>query len=249
MTTFSQLVDKILLETRRPDLLGEICTYLNQTIRELHFTPQVTSQGYQPTSGNAILYRENLTEVQLTADVETGYTWTIVDPTNFQAMLAVRYDSVWLDDDMLYPPEKTPGRGLYGMVEFYYRAGSTYAFAGYGGDGGIISLAYYQYPKSLKYKASSPNARPATYDVESGWTYYTVGAVDYDDDDDSRELAQLLTTNWLLVRWDTVVEEGLRAKVYKRVGDDTRAKLSYSMYTTLRQGLFTSESADLGGYV
>ena len=38
MTTFSQLVDSVVSETKRPDLVSEIATYLNQTIREVHFS-------------------------------------------------------------------------------------------------------------------------------------------------------------------------------------------------------------------
>ena len=237
MTTFSQLVDKILLETRRPDLLTEIVTYLNQTVRELHF---------RPDTGAAMIFRDNLVETQLTATSEESYVWTIPEPQNFQAVLAFRYDDVWVDNEQLYPPEKTPGRGLYGLSEYYYRAGYDFAFKGYGGLNATISAAYYQYPKALKYKAST--ARPATYDDESGWTYYEVDSVDYDEDDDSRALAQSLVTNWIIFRWPTLVEEGLRAKVYKRIDDTNRARTSYSLYSSLRQGFITSESADLAGY-
>lgn len=237
MTSFSQLVDKLVLETRRPDLVAEVTTYLNQTIRELHFDPK---------NGNAILYRDNLVELQLTASSETGFVWTIPSPQNFQAMLTVRYDNVYVDDEMAYSPEKTPGRHLRGLTLYHYRAGRDFAFYGYGGTDSTISLAYYEYPRALKYRVA--NAREATWDEDAGWSYHTVGLVDYDEDDDSRALAQSLCTNWILDRWETVVEEGLRAKVYKRLTETERARTCYSLYTTLRQGLFTSESSDLGGY-
>jgi hypothetical protein len=49
------------------------------------------------------------------------------------------------------------------------------------------------------------------------------------------------------MRWSDVLREGLRAKVYKRISDQLRAQTSYSLYSQLRQGLFTSEVAELQG--
>lgn len=237
MTSFSQLVDKLVLETRRPDLLTEITTYLNQTIRELHFTPR---------EGNAILYRDNLNELQLTASSEEGFTWDIPSPQNFQAMQAVRYDDVYIDDQMAYSPEQTPGRQLRGLTLYHYRAGRSYAFYGYGGTDSTISLAYYSYPRALKYRVDA--LREATWDDDGGWTYNTVDAVDYNSTAELQEEALDRCTNWILDRWETVVQEGLRAKVYKRLSETERARTCYSLYSTLRQGLFTSEAADLAGW-
>src|SRR3546814_15245541 len=54
MTTFSQLVDTIMSESRRPDLQTEIATYINQTVRELHFDSEQ----------NKILYfNDNMREI------------------------------------------------------------------------------------------------------------------------------------------------------------------------------------------
>ncbi len=49
------------------------------------------------------------------------------------------------------------------------------------------------------------------------------------------------------MRWSMVVEEGLRAKIYKRISDTERARTAYSLYAQQRQGLITSERADNGG--
>lgn len=233
MTTFSQLVDELVLETRRPDMRTEICTYLNQTIRELHF---------EPTKGNTIFYRENLTEESVIATVADGQGWAQPDPAIWQTMAAVRYDSVFDLGKPVYPPFLTPSRGLSGKRFFYYQAGDSFYFSGYGGVGASIALAYFQYPKRLKYYASG--ARPAEFDDDSGWTY----APAFDGSDDLHASAQRFTTNWLLMRWKEVIAEGLRAKVYKRLSDDSRARTCYSLYSTLRQGLYTSEVAELGSY-
>ena len=87
MTTFSQLVDEVAFETKRPDLLAEIATYLNQTIREVHF---------EPSRGNVAFYSNNRREFQNVATTETGQIWDIPNPSAFQAIEAVRYPSHYL---------------------------------------------------------------------------------------------------------------------------------------------------------
>lgn len=226
MTTFSQLVDSMVTELLRPDLREQIGKYLNQAIREVHFEPQ---------SNNAVQFRENFSEIQLTANVETGYTWDYPNPDRFQSVQVVKYDTVWDRDSQVYPPEVIPSRALANLSQFYYRAGSTFAFAGYGGINGLISIGFYEYPRRLKYYVTAD--RPAQYDCEDGWTYHA----DYVTDEEQAD-ARLKVSNWMLLRWDTVLEEAVRAKVYKRVSDNDRARTAYSMYLTLRRGLVTAES-------
>lgn len=231
MTTFSQLVDEMILEVKRPDMTREIAAYLNQAIREVHFEPQ---------TGNSIQFKDNLTEIQLTANVAEGFTWDLPNPSGFHGIALVRYDNVWVDDSQAYPPEMTPGRGLANLTRYYYRGGQRFAFAGYGGLNAKISIAWWDYPRALKYKVVAD--RPAQWDDETGWSY----APAYDVDDDTREAARILVSNWLLIRWKTVLEEALRAKVYKRLERTEIARTSYSMYTSLRQGLVTAESNHAG---
>lgn len=232
MTTFSQLVDSAVLEMKRPDLRQEIANYLNQTIRELHFEPQ---------RGNVIHYKENLIEELLTANVDSGFGWDIPNPANFQALAAVKYITVF---DHLggetYAREQTPSRSLADQTIYFYRAGSRFTFSGYGGINAQIALAYFQYPMRLLYR--SVETRFAEYDPEAEWTY-----ADGIITDEDKLAARTLSSNWLLLRWVDVVSEGLRAKIYKRLSDTERARTCYSMFNTLRQGLFTSEVADLGG--
>lgn len=234
MTTFSQLVDAMILETRRPDMASEIQSYVNQTIRELHF---------RPDNNAAILYRSNLLELALTSNLDTGFTWTIPNMDTFQAISAVRFASVSNRDfcDGIYVDERTPGRGLVGRAMYWYRASNYVVFYGYGGVAGIIQIAYFEYPKRLKYYAAA--LRPATWDVETGWTYKAGITTDED-----KEIARNLVTNWVLLRWTDLVMEGIRAKVYKRLSDDSRAKTSYSLYTQARMGIYTSETWVQGVY-
>ena len=234
MTTFSQLVDKITIETRRPDMKAEVATYLNQTIRELHF---------EPDKGNIVFFDENRVEAQVTAISDSPLVWNIPNPQTFQAMLDVMYASVWDSGrHNVHPPLLSPGRGLSGREYFYYRVGGSFVFKGFGGTNGIVNLCYYEFPRRLQYFASG--ARPCEWDDNAGWSYDPA----FDVSDETRLAAQNFCTNWILNRWEDVVSEGLRAKIYKRLSDDNRARTCYSMYTQLRQGLVTSESSQLGNY-
>lgn len=233
MTTFSQLVDKMVAECKRPDLLVEVPSYVNQTIRELHTEPQ---------RGNAIFFWDNLKEDQLTANLDTGYSWTVPRVSTFQGLRTVRYDSVIRRDGKpQYSKPLLPGPIMNTEDYYWYRSGSRIFFTGYGGNNGVISLAWFEFLPSLSYYPTG--SRPAIYDEQAGWTY--AGA--YDINDATRLNAQNLVSNWMLLRWPTLMEEGLRAKIYKRLTDTERARTSFSMYTTQRQGMFSSERADFSG--
>ncbi len=234
MATFSQLVDSMAQETRRPDLILDVSTYLNQTLREVHFRPDTNA---------AILYAENLREDQLTADRDNGFIWSQPDPRIFQTLAAVRYDTICVSDDKArWVPERTPGLGMSGLQRVYYRTGPGYAFMGYGGVGGKISIAWFEYPRRLQY--FRPPDRPATQGEDGEWLYHP----DYDVDEETRLIARQKVSNWLLNRWEDVIGEGVRAKVYKRVSDTERGRTAYSSFGALRGGLVTSESVTVGAF-
>jgi hypothetical protein len=238
MTTFSQLIDEMVLETKRPDMINEIATYLNQTIREIHF---------EPGKGNVVFYDSNRKEDQVIADVDSGLVWPIPNPTVFQGIEAVEFPGQLLGKDG-FATEVSPGPRIKTMPFVYYRSGQAYVFGGavgYGGVNASINISWYEYPKSLKYKRTG--TREATYDVETGWTYYDLtgsGGVNWTLLA-NQEAAQDRVTNWVILRWADVLREGLRAKIYKRLSDQLRATTSYSLYAQLRQGIFTGEAAKL----
>ena len=234
MTTFSELVDQMVSETRRPDLLAEICSYVNQTIRELHFSPE---------KGSAVFLRDNLREDQLTANADSGFYWTIPKQSVYQGLKAVRYDTLSnvCEGKYVWAKEMPVGRGMNHEPYYYYRSGLNVYFYGYGGNSALISLAWYEYPLNCKYYPPD-NTRPAEYNDSDGWTYPAGASTPTD-----QAIAQAQCSNWILLRWDALTTEGVRAKVYKRLSDDSRSKTSYSMYTTLRQGFYSSENADISG--
>jgi len=235
MTTFSQLVDEAISETKRFDLATEIAAYVNQTVREVHF---------RSDTGSVLYYRDNLQEQLLTATSDDSFGWDIPNPAIFQGLVGVQYADQWDPDrncQGVWAVEVTPSRNMQHYKHSFYRIGGGFAFANYGSTGSRIKLAYFQYPPRLKYYTVAN--RPASWDDATGWTYGT----GYDTDDETRAAARALVTNWILLRWHDVISEGIRAKVYKRVSDEVRGRTAYSLYNTLRQGLWTSEIADLGG--
>lgn len=234
MFTLSQMVDEIVSETKRPDLVSEIVRYANQTIRDCHFSTDRNA---------AIFYRDNFYESLVTATAESGFSWTPNNPTTFQKMAGVKYPSeVTRLGEPIWAEETTPGRHLNELCHYYYQVGASFVFAGYGGLGAQIALGYFAFPPSLKYY--SPAARLASYDPESGWSY-----LDGVDTEELQEAARLVSTNWLFLRWSDVISEGIRAKVYKRISDTERARNSYSLYGQLRQGLLSSETAVVSGII
>lgn len=228
MTTFSQLVDSMVAELRRPDMRSEIISYANQTIREMHFSPD---------SNGSVLYKDNFNEGLVIAASATGFTWDIPDPATFQAMQVVQYMG---SGD--YAREVTPSRALRDIASFYYRVGNTYVFSGYGGANSQLALGWFEYTRRLSYYAVG--SRPAEYDPDLGWSY----APSFDVDEDTRIAAQRFSSNWLILRWVDVLSEGIRAKVYKRLSDTDRSRTCYSMYLSLRMGLVSGEMAAPGGY-
>ena len=233
MTTFSQMVDEAVYESKRPDMRTEIATYLNQTIREVHFRPDVNAP---------LTYRDNFKEARLVADRDEGLTFDLPNPATFQRIAGVRYATVFTrSGEPVWATEKVPGPGIRAEDYFFYRIGSSLIFANYGGAGSIVDLGWFEFPNRLKYEPTQLN-RTATYDDYDGWTY----RADINTPELQR-LARERTSNWLLLRWHDVLMEGVRAKIYKRVSDEVRQRTSYSLFQQLRQGLWISETAELGG--
>lgn len=235
MTTFSQFVDAMIGETKRFDLASEIGAYINQTVREVHF---------RSDTGSILYFKSNLQELLLTANSDSSFGWDIPNPQVFQGLVGVNYADVWDCERScqgMWAQEVTPSRNAQHHRYSFYRIGDGFAFSGYGSTGSVIKLAYFEFPRRLKYYAVAN--RPASWDDEIGWTY----KAEYDVDETTRATARKLVSNWLLLRWYDVLTEGVRAKVYKRTSDEVRGRTAYSLFSTLRQGLWTTEIADLGG--
>lgn len=231
MFTLSQLVDDLVAEVVRPDMITEITRFVNQTIREAHFSPDRRA---------AMLFKGNFRELQITSAVATGLTWDVPNPATFQVMSGVQYPETFdSGGNAVWAREITPGPHLRQRDYYFYRVADTFAFSGFNGVDALVNLGYYEFPTSLKYYAVAD--RPAQYDPVDGWTYHA----SYTATDELKLTARNLVTNWLILRWQDVISEGVRAKLYKRVSDTERARLCFSAYESLRAGLWTSETMQL----
>jgi len=223
MTTFSQLVDDMVLEHLRPDLRVTIASYANQTIRELH-----------SRKGNSepILFGANRLEVEFMFPSAPA-VWPIPSGPRFQRMetafSAVRgqyYTERALS--RIYKDNQSPF--------CWYRSGSSFVFSNAEASE-VMKISYFEFPRFLTYYTAA--LRPAVWNPETEeYTYLAA----YDIDDSTRENARDLTTNWILERWgEAVVKQGVRAKIFSRLGDGDRARMSYSAFESFREQMNASE--------
>ena len=241
MTTFSQLVDEMAAEILRPDLKrtgaqidgGYIASSINQTIREVH-----SGKG-----GIAHRFDANRQEFELIApsDAVNHYNYPIESFNRFQAAEAAFYPV-----PNKYAKPAAPGivninqRGPIEDLFYFYQSGQYMTFHGFGPAGSKILFSAFYYPRSLVYHL--PATRWATYDVElETWTYK-------DGTGKTNEELQDLSTNWILMRWTDLIREGVRAKVYKRLGDEVRQRTSYSSYESMRAEMQIQEVSQGTGY-
>lgn len=215
---FSELVDEVVARTIRPDRLTDHADCANQTIREL------SSRAY---------FFKNLVEDTIEADSDP-YIWT--RPIRIQRLRTIQYS------DGSFPDFIQPGRKQQNQDSYYYGAATYYVLKGVlfsaSAGSGSFNVAYYQFPKNLKYYADVAD-RPAVYDkTTEEWTYNAA----YDTDDVARSVARALVSNWLLADWYDLVKEGTSAKIFKIVNDETRASTHFSFFErTIAQSYLTSE--------
>lgn len=227
MTTISQLTDEMALELKRPDLRLFIASAINQTIREVHTGQQ----------GERLRFNSNRVErvITIPEGYPTSYSWPIENYTNFQCSEAYWYESIGR-----YAKEQKPGtidlsgRGVVSAKWYWYQSASFICLFGHGGPGMNVLASQFYYPRSLVWHELQAN-RAAEYNIESQtWTYI--------DPTLTEEEAQNRTTNWILMRHTDLIREGIRAKVWKRLGDMPRASLAYSAWQDMRAAFKSQET-------
>lgn len=244
MTTFSQLVDEMSYEILRPDLRmtqgrvdgGYIASSINQTIREVH-----TGKG-----GITHKFASNRVEEELIAPSDAVNHWNYPIP-NFNRFQAV--EAIYYNLPNKYAKLTPPGivnismRGPIEDLFYYYQSGAYLTMHGFGPAGSKILLSSFYYPRSLVYHTGTAlDPRWAEYNTElESWTYR-------DGTGKTNEELQELSTNWILLRWPDLIREGVRAKVYKRLGDETRQRTSYSSYESMRAEMQAQEVAQSTAY-
>lgn len=222
MTTFSQLVDDLVVELVRPDLRAALATYANQTVRELHF---------KPNHNSGIHYDANREEEELAFTTDGTWLWSLPSATRFQDV-----ESIYIDDLGMYVPRKNPRIALEPTFEpnadlYWYRSGPQLAIQGVA-NGWTGKISYFMFAQTLAYKASG--SRLITYSPDTD-SYTLVGG-------GTPSEAQLkIETHWVLQRWADTVKEGVRAKAWKRLADEGRARMSFSAFESMRTSMWQSE--------
>lgn len=233
MTTFSQLVDRILVEVVRPDLLATAAAYLNQTIREAHSDAETNFP---------VLFDDNRLETRIavtSVDVETGaFVWALPDIVRLQRIEEVFYNSI---KRSVYQRSlkglRTPNLNDPMDQYYWYRVGNSIAFSKPGVSGSFIDIAYHLFPRSLVYYKAAE--RKVIFDDENQIFMYDPTVTD-------PEAAMAKASNWLLSRHTEMLAEGVRAKIYKRLADTERARLCYSQYRSMLLAMQRTEGVNLG---
>lgn len=223
MTTFSALVDSIVNERKRPDMIVPIASYVNATVRELHT---------RSNTGDPIRYDNNRVETELTLAGTAPFMWAIPNITRF-----AQIEAVYNDTQGWYLPEKTPSRNHAGKAfepwenRYWYRSGTDIIFSGVQ-EGDNIKLSYHTYLRSLAYKSVAD--RIVIFNMENE-TYLRA------DDSAPTEDELNAETHWALQRWASVIAEGTRSKLFRNLGDVERARFSYSAYEQARTAMLMAE--------
>ncbi len=221
---FSELVDDVLARTGRTEKRQEIIDHVNSTIRECDTIARFT---------------RDLVEDTLVVNA-TPFTWT--KDRFFRAMSAVSYDSLkqQTNDTSGLVPNRQPGRMQRDQNYFWYSATDYIVFSGTSGIGDNVNVAYYRYLPKLSYYAVG--ARPAVYTESPDPSIAVTWAYDPAYITVAQQLtAQLLVSNWLLLRHQELIKEGTCAKAYKGI-DDKRAALSFALYKSFQNDLQKNES-------
>lgn len=217
MTTFSNVVEEVVLqEFNRPHLRIVAASYLNQTIRDVHF---------KKNSRAAVLFGENRVETELVV-TELPVVWQLPSVTRFQQI-----EAVYLKDCDRYLQPRNPANALVWGDNpderfYFYRSGATFVMNG-AEVGQTLAISYFQYPRHLRYFLA--NQGPATWnsDTESF------------DTEDQALIDQV--TNWLILRHTEALKEGVRAKLYRRMDNEIQARMAWSEFEDVRNVIHQSE--------
>lgn len=142
---FSEAVDHVIARSGRRDMLLDIASLANITIRELHASHD---------------FWMDMVEEEHTATSTDPFMWK--RPCNFKKLRTVRYGT------NCWPDLIQPGKRMKDRTEYYYGTGDCFAFVGHSGT--PIKLAYYVWSQHFKYFKKED--RPAVFDrSDCSWKY------------------------------------------------------------------------------
>lgn len=227
---WSEAIDRAVQLSGRPDKLDDLQNWAVLNMTEMQ--------------AKGILKRNLIEDTVLTGNASINpYIWT--RPPRFQRMLTARYPGGF-EGEGVFPEFCPPGKRQKEYPNRYY-AGPTY-FAFCGPDLiDRIDVAYYQLRGPLPY--FPVGKRPVTYD----WNLFTnefhnlttdgIAPYNLDYTDPANQQAAIdACQNWILQDYWQLHVEGLLAKLWKAVNDETRAATHFSFYNrTLNDVFLTTE--------
>lgn len=228
---FSELVDNTLVRTGRPNARAkqDAIQYVRNTMRECHLLEYFDSD-----------------RVETTITV-TGLPFTWDKPVTFRHLETVQYPGAF------YPKELPPGRRqdrsiVESEFRYFYAAGNYFVFNGVSVSD-VIAMSYFSYAPYFKYYEVAGDVRPAVFDRETNvWSYLENGSyvANLAGGASAEEVARNLVSNWMLERWNGLIEEGTLTKLYGNK-EDERSKISFSNFKSFQRNLRAAESiASLG---
>jgi len=220
---FSEAVDELVAQARRPDQKVNVTQYMNTTLRECD-----VFQGS--------FFNRDLLEAVITTTADP-HIWP--KPTRFRSMRAVFY--VESEEFPLYIQPGKKQVDQYGNLldYFFYIVGTDFVFRG-ATSPASINVAYYVYTRTLKYYEVAD--RPAVYDRElETWSYHAT----YDTNDTQRALAETLVGHWLLEDWPELLKEGARARLFKNLPDKEKTNPTFASYKSMQKDLINGEGFTL----
>lgn len=218
---FSELVDICVSRSKRTDKRADVISFVNQTIREMQAKQRLA---------------KNLNEDKVVTTAEP-HIWT--PPTRFQRMRTVLYEAT-----LCHPKFLQPGVIQRKKNEYYYRSTTAFVFVG-AGLNTVIDLAYYRFVKKLQYYELGK--REAVYDFTTEtWSFplqeafiaqmkvngYTAAEIAAQQAIfDAQQQGHIdNASNWILLDWFELVQEGTLAKLWKLLEDEKRAATHFSFY-------------------
>ncbi len=218
-STFSALVDEILLRSQRRDRISDVVSYTRSTIRECQILA---------------FFEQDLIEDSI---VTTAIPHQWPRPLNLRTILAAKPEAILSRrGKKIYFNNRPPGQVIRDEEYFLYLSGNTFIFSGSSLESGkTIDIAYFTYARKFVYYVIAD--RPATFDPETEtWSYHD----DYSSTQELQDEAEALVANWLLSHWYDLILEGVLAKIFKSVGDE-RSKTAFALYKSMQKDLLKGE--------
>jgi len=227
-TSFSAIVDEIILTTGMHSEYGRVLGYLRTTLMEAH---------------SAAYFFRDMEELEL---VTTATPHIYPLPFNWKRakFLQIQGTASGVPVEI---PFVAPGLNVRARDIFYYQTLDSLVFSGIA-VGETIAIAYYKHPQVFNYyhqlgstdnPPQSQGIVPAYLDALGVWKYLTTdgdGVSSYVDTlgtSVADEAAKNLSADWVVLKYHQMLIQGTLAKAFKDRGDVPRSTLSFSLYKDL----------------